>query len=940
MPEPLQIRLLGEQELVRGGVTLALPPSKKTRALLGYLVLNRRALRRERLCELLWDVADDPRAALRWSLSKLRELVDGEGVRRLHADRESVSLSLDHTVVDVFELRRMLGASPSEASTETLEQVLASFRGELLEGLELSEFHAYYAFCLSERTALQRLHIEVVSELLARHEARPERALGYARRLVELEPESERARARFLRLLHASGRAQEAALESRKNQRLLDLDGEAARAAEVPALRVSAPARCVGREPELASLRGWLASRTAGVFSIEGDAGLGKSTLVGAFVDEARAAGVPVFRSEARELELASPYAAMRALFTQLSLSLDEQEPRRPAHEDETQRGLERRLGALLAALPDGALVVLEDLHWFDRMSAELAYRLAGQRGCVVLTVRAGELIDNVPARRCLAAIREHALHRGLVLAPFSLEETRQLLHAVAPAVDVPRIHRESAGNPLFALELARADGATGSFVRLARERVESLSPELADVLRWASVLGASFSVDRLQNLLSLEPEAYVDSLEQLERLGWLKLEHERARFAHEVIARAIYDGLSGPRRRLMHAKASRHTDDAGELAHHAVLAGDAPRAVRACLAAGRRCLGLLASAEAATLAQRGLSYVHGLPQPDACTLELELHELALYARPPDDPEAFARRLGELAVQALALSELASARRGFYLQAFLQWERGEVVDVRTYSLEAERCSRLSAPGERVRGLADAAHCLLALERDLTEAQAFVSEAEALIDAGQPDVAEVSLCRGALELYRGDLDAAERSLSHARERARAGSERLLEFLALELWVELDLARGQFGEEKATLLVALAETRAGSELPFALALRTLMRHANGRAEQAELTQAMHTLALADSKHRSSRLLLHWAQLALARGDQALASEKAREALALAEQVGRGSEVMIARALLVRGTPSPRARDELRELAHGSARARELRAQALAEVGPWST
>ncbi|MET0286430.1 MAG: hypothetical protein ABW352_18255, partial [Polyangiales bacterium] len=499
------------------------------------------------------------------------------------------------------------------------------------------------------------------------------------------------------------------------------------------------------------------------------------------------------------------------------------------------------------------------------------------------------------------------------------------------------RIHRESGGNPLFALELARADGAAGSLARLVRERLERLPAELADVLRWASVLGGSFAVDRLQGLLALEAEPYLEVLEQLARLGWLTLEHDSARFAHELVRRAIYDGMSGPRRRLMHTKVARHTDDAGELAHHAVLAGQASMAVRACLAAGRRCLGLLASAEALALAQRGLTYVTGLPQPEACLLELELHELALFARRPDDPEAFARRLGELAVQALAMSELACARRGFYLQAFLRWERGEVVDTRTYSLEAERCSRLAAPDERVRGLADAAHCLIALERDLTDAEAFVSEAEALIAEGLPDLAEVSLCRGALELYGGDLDAAEVALSHARDRARAQADRLLEFFTLELLVELELARGRPGEDTPTLMVALAEARSGSELPFALALRTLTRHALGRADADELARAMHALTLADAKHRSSRLLLHWAQLALARGELALAATKAREALVLAEAVGRGSELMIARAVLVLSGAEERA--SLQALTHGSARALGLRAQAL-EVRRWNT
>ena len=68
----LTIRLLGELAVVRGGEALELPASKKARALLGYLVATGRSHMRERLCELLWDGPDDPRAQLRWSLWKLR----------------------------------------------------------------------------------------------------------------------------------------------------------------------------------------------------------------------------------------------------------------------------------------------------------------------------------------------------------------------------------------------------------------------------------------------------------------------------------------------------------------------------------------------------------------------------------------------------------------------------------------------------------------------------------------------------------------------------------------------------------------------------------------------------------------------------------------------------------------------------------------------------
>src|SRR4051812_25505294 len=97
MGEPLQalertdlsVRLMGQVALSRGAA-VPLPASKKTRALLGYLIASRSSQPRQRLCDLLWDGPDDPRAALRWSLTKLRPLLDEPGKVRLVADRECV----------------------------------------------------------------------------------------------------------------------------------------------------------------------------------------------------------------------------------------------------------------------------------------------------------------------------------------------------------------------------------------------------------------------------------------------------------------------------------------------------------------------------------------------------------------------------------------------------------------------------------------------------------------------------------------------------------------------------------------------------------------------------------------------------------------------------------------------------------------------------------
>src|SRR5574337_1820122 len=74
----LELRFLGEFGVIRDGRALPLPPSKKTRALLAYLCMHGRRMRRDQLCELLWEVPDDPRGSLRWSLSKLRRLLDDD----------------------------------------------------------------------------------------------------------------------------------------------------------------------------------------------------------------------------------------------------------------------------------------------------------------------------------------------------------------------------------------------------------------------------------------------------------------------------------------------------------------------------------------------------------------------------------------------------------------------------------------------------------------------------------------------------------------------------------------------------------------------------------------------------------------------------------------------------------------------------------------------
>lgn len=244
-PEPrVAVRLLGEIEVERGGAVVALPPSRKTRALLAYLALTGREHRRDRLCSLLWDVTDDPRGALRWSLSRLRPIVDEPDVVRLRTDRDSVSLSAGTFQVDHLQVRERLAAGPRAISTSELEALAATFRGELLQGLDLEDLDEYQAWVVAQREAARDLRASLLRELLARLATSPDRALPHARVLLEMDPADESAHAAVLRLLRASGRRAEAEQRYDSSLRTLTALGvrrtgelEAARAELLPGSR-------------------------------------------------------------------------------------------------------------------------------------------------------------------------------------------------------------------------------------------------------------------------------------------------------------------------------------------------------------------------------------------------------------------------------------------------------------------------------------------------------------------------------------------------------------------------------------------------------------------------------------------------------------------------------------------------------------------------------
>ncbi|TIX48811.1 alpha/beta hydrolase [Alteraurantiacibacter aquimixticola] len=122
---------IGEDvEVLRDGETVDLPPSRKTRALLAFLLLRERSATREHLCDMFWDRAADPRGGLRWALAKLRRAL-GDDEDWLIADRLSVKMQVPADCIDFDESAgdRLLGATLSGEHDE-----YAAFVAALREG--------------------------------------------------------------------------------------------------------------------------------------------------------------------------------------------------------------------------------------------------------------------------------------------------------------------------------------------------------------------------------------------------------------------------------------------------------------------------------------------------------------------------------------------------------------------------------------------------------------------------------------------------------------------------------------------------------------------------------------------------------------------------------------------------------------------------------------
>ncbi|MDH4109829.1 MAG: AAA family ATPase [Gammaproteobacteria bacterium] len=939
----LELRFLGDFEVLRDGRALPLPPSKKTRALLAYLCLQPRRFRREHLCELLWEVPDDPRGSLRWSLSKLRRLVDDKKRARIVADRNSVGMDPAGATIDVRELRELVGGDLASAQTAELEAAAARFRGNFLEGLEFSNFHEFHTWCVAEREQALRDRAALLSELLRRLADEPERALPHARALVGLFPYEEAYRASLIHLLNAAHQPAEAEEQYQVGLRMLKEVGAAPRgimqaarrSPRIDALPKSSavplppPVRgrpagrgLIGRDAEVRlvaeTFEKGVARSRAGLMLLTGSPGMGKTHLMNHLRALSRERDAFVLSAAAFESDTIRPFALWLDALRATGDGQDESifGTGNDNNRDRLFAGLSDLAGRESAKRP--VVLIFDDVHWCDESSAAaLHYVLRMNRDRPVLgvaTARDGELRDNAPMQLALRGLRRDNMLTEVQLEPLSLDVTEALIASLVPGADAARLARESGGNPLLAIELAHAEvrGAdSGSLSDLVRDWLARFGVDGAEVLRWAAVLSPRIELDTLVRLTGLDTSRVGPVLEDAERHGMLLATDSGPRFAHELIARAVYTDISPLRRQVMHRRVAelleqamaRDLSRAADLAHHAALSEDKGLAARALVSAGRLCLRFFANDDALSLARQGLQLAEQLPDAERVRVEIELHDILLAAGPLDDWEAAAKKYTALAERALDHGELAHARLGYHMASTVRWEHGHWNAAREQSMQALRVVRGGQDESHIVGVAETAKCLVMIERDLVQADAMLMEVSALAERNNFSHQAIAAGLGMLRFHENRLGEAEELFREARTLCKSAGDRVSEYQANEYLVMLDLQRGRCVEarERCNELLMLGEKlRGGSEEPFARAILGLCNYAIDD-ESEGLDAALADLRVADAKHRLAYILTRAALLDCERGRVDSAVARATEALDYAALLERATEMLIANAVL---------------------------------------
>jgi DNA-binding SARP family transcriptional activator len=579
----LRLRLIGEIAAEIDGEGRQLPPGRP-RALLGWLALRPGPQPRTTAASVFWpDVLDDSaRASLRSALWALRRAL---GEDALVATRDRVGLAPD-TWVDVLEAERLRVAGQAD-------EALALLEGPFLPGLDDE-------WALEAQDEHRDRLVSLLEELAsaAERDGDLRQAVALTRRQAALEPLSEEIHRALMRRLDAAGDRGAALAEytelrsrlvtrlrtgpSQETQHLADALREGAAAATPTAFPVrllrADRAAFVGRTTELSRIEAAWRRVTAGggaaqVVLLAGEAGIGKSRITARFAAEASASGATVLYGACEEQSLV-PYAPF-------SEAIGGKAPEREEIEESLTSAAEA--GPLLLAL--------DDLHLADRNTLALLARVArgaaGDRLMVLGAYRDADAVGT-PLLGAIADLRRDCDVERVPVEGLSVDEVEALLDGNANA---RRIHDRTDGNPFFVRELARhlaerRDGAGSvpeSVSDVVLARVARLSPESAETLRRASVLGESFDLAVLEQFDG--PDGILDALDEAAAAGLLEDgAGGRYRFAHALTRDAVYGSTGVSRRSDLHRRAAAALESVhglepgpvlGEIAVHLCIGAD-----------------------------------------------------------------------------------------------------------------------------------------------------------------------------------------------------------------------------------------------------------------------------------------------------------------------------------------------------------------------------
>ncbi len=219
----LEVRLLGSLTISRNGVALALPASRKVRALLAYLAVAPTAVSRSQLCELLWDVPNDPRAELRWCLSKIRNLLDDGARQRVCTPEDAIHFDLADCFVDAIEVARATEAGIGTLALDRQRTLAWMFNGDFLEGLEIERSPVFNGWLTAQRRRFRGCHAALLEHLV--RNVPDDEALGYLDKWLELAPFDRHVHEILLTTLARANKIREGEEHLAAAARLFDAEG-------------------------------------------------------------------------------------------------------------------------------------------------------------------------------------------------------------------------------------------------------------------------------------------------------------------------------------------------------------------------------------------------------------------------------------------------------------------------------------------------------------------------------------------------------------------------------------------------------------------------------------------------------------------------------------------------------------------------------------------